>query len=200
MIILKNVSSKLIKDYEDKSLEYVDGLNYGKVLLLSNPASYSTVVYRSIEHRTIKDFKNYFTPNDEGIVRIWARNVGEDKLTKIITAVDMYTEQVERQARLTDDREINLFEYQGKEKREIVEDKYAYIIAYLLCTGKKELIWGSLSEPQKKHYLSSITATSEWGKEIRQNIIDCISNYTTLPELEKLEKENYKVLNKFIKK
>ena len=200
MIILKNVSYKLVRDYEDKSLEKTDELNYGDILLLSNPAGYPTVRYSSLKSMTMKEIKQQLTPNDKGDIRLWVRNVGNDKLGKITSAVDMYTEQVEKQSKLTDDRDINLFEYQSKEKKEIVEDRYAYIIAYLLCTGKEELLWGSLSEAQKRLYLSSITTTDKWKRKIREGMVKYISNYTTLPELERLEKEDYKVLNKFIKR
>ena len=200
MIILKNVSYKLVRDYEDKSLEKTDELNYGDILLLSNPAGYPTVRYSSLKSMTMKEIKQQLTPNDKGDIRLWVRNVGNDKLGKITSAVDMYTEQVEKQSKLTDDRDINLFEYQSKEKKEIVEDRYAYIIAYLLCTGKEELLWGSLSKAQKRLYLSSITTTDKWKRKIREGMVKYISNYTTLPELERLEKEDYKVLNKFIKK
>ena len=90
--------------------------------------------------------------------------------------------------------------YQKQERIDLVQDRYAYIIAYLLCTAKESLLWSDLTENIKELYLSSINGKKLSDSRIKKQVIDYISNYTTLEELENLEKENYKVLNKFIKR
>lgn len=201
MILLKNVSSSLVKDYENKSLSKMDELNFGNILLLSNPTNFESVKYRSINYTSLAKVKKYLMPREGGIVKWpWCTKIGNSDVPKIVTAVDLYTDQIEKQSKLTNNRRINLFEYQNKEKQEIVMDKYADIIDYLLCTTKEELLWSKLTDAQRKVYLSSIKINHQVERKTREKMIEYISNYTTLEELENLEKENYKVLNKFIKR
>ena len=117
---------------------------------------------------------------------------------RILTALDMYSEQVARQAKLTDLRDINLFTYQQKEKEEIVKELYDKMMKYLLGTVS-EFVWGELSDMQKQLYLLSIANKTKKGQRIRRTMISIISNYTTLPELEGAS-EDFKVLKRFIKR
>ena len=112
----------------------------------------------------------------------------------------MYDEQVLRQAELTPKRNCNLFLKDKKNKNEIVEDSYSDIIMYLIYNTKERTIWGKLTDPQKKLYISSAINSKKRDKIIRNRMIDIISNYTTLPELEKVTDGNQKVLKRFIEK
>ena len=190
------------KQYEDKSLEYNDSLNGGNILLLSAPTTEYTVSFTTLRGLSIATIKECLSLTDrEGrnflISRI--RKIGPSSIPGIISALDMYTDQVVRQSELTDSRCENLFTYQQDEKREIVEDKYAEIIAYLIH-DTKEFVWGGLSDNQKKLYLSSVVNKRQLEGIVRDRMIDNVANYTTLPELEKLTKGDYKVLKRFIKK
>ena len=125
------------------------------------------------------------------------RNIGPDSITKIISALKMYDEQILRQANLTEKRDYNLF---LKAKNEIVEDLYSDIIMYLIYNTEERTIWGELTESQKKLYISSVINNKKRDTIIKDRMIDIISNYTTLPELEKVADGNRKVLKRFIEK
>ena len=128
------------------------------------------------------------------------RNIGPDSITKIISALKMYDEQILRQADLTEKRNYNLFLKDKKAKNEIVEDLYSDIIMYLIYNTEERTIWGELTESQKKLYISSVINSKKRDAIIKDRMIDIISNYTTLPELEKVADGNRKVLKRFIEK
>ena len=128
------------------------------------------------------------------------RNIGPDSITKIISALKMYDEQILRQANLTEKKNYNLFLKDKKAKNEIVEDLYSDIIMYLIYNTEERTIWGELTEPQKKLYISSVINNKKRDVIIKNRMIDIISNYTTLPELEKVADGNRKVLKRFIEK
>ena len=189
------------KRYEDSSLYRTDSLNYGNILLLpDDPDKIKSqmsicikpinILKKELSQCTI-DGKNYFNT--------YTRKIGAPSIPKIVDSIDMYTDQVLRQSQLTNQRDINLFTYQQDQKREIVTDKYAEIIAYFL-QNTKEFIWSKLKETQKKDYLSSIINKKYSDKVLKKKMIKRITNYTTLKELENMEKEDYKVLQRFIKK
>ena len=128
------------------------------------------------------------------------RSIGPDSITKIISALKMYDEQILRQANLTEKRNYNLFLKDKKAKNEIVEDLYSDIIMYLIYNTEERTICGELTEPQKKLYISSVINSKKRDVIIKDRMIDIISNYTTLPELEKVADGNRKVLKRFIEK
>lgn len=200
MIKLENVSSSIFKKYQDERLSYVDDLNKGSILLLQNPTNYSTARLSSVKYETIADLKRNLAPNEDGNIEVWCRKFGNYYGLKLIDAINMYTEQVEKQAQLTQNREINLFEYQKEQKVEFIYKRYKDVIAYLLYAAKEELVWGKLSDAQRKLYLSSIINDKQTDNMIKGRVVDYISNYTTLPELDRLYRGDYKVLNKFIRK
>ena len=198
----KEPSTFQFKQYDDSSLQYTDSLNNGDILLLTKPTTESTVSRSGIRYRTIEQIKDYLsltTSNGENCLVSRVRKIGPEAVSGVLTAVDMYSDQVVRQSQLTDSRDINLFTYQQDEKIEIVDDLYAKIIAYLIY-DTKEFVWGELSDAQKKLYLSSIVNNRQMDQIIRDRMISNVSNYTTLPELENVAKGDYKVLQRFIKR
>lgn len=190
------------KQYEDKSLEYNDSLNGGNILLLSAPTTEQRIVFSTLDGLSVATIKKYLSLTDRNgrnYLVSKVRTVSSNNVSRIINAINIYTDQVVRQSELTDSRCENLFTYQQDEKREIVEVKYAEIIAYLIH-DTKEFIWGGLSDNQKKLYLSSVVNKRQLEGIVRDRMIDNVANYTTLPELEKVAKGDYKVLKRFIKK
>ena len=188
--------------YEDSSLEYTDSLNKGDVLLLANPTSYINAKYRALDNLTMAKIKDYLRltyENGENYLYRSCRNIGEGSIPNILDAIKLYDEQVSRQAELTDSRDINVFTYQKQEKDALTKENYIDIIDYLLDTAE-ELVWGCLSDNQRKLYLSTIDNRRESDKKLKKRIINNISNYTTLEELEKVNRGHYKVLNRFIRK
>ena len=124
--------------------------------------------------------------------------IGANIAPTVINALDMFTDQVERQAQLCDLRVDNIFTYQQEEKLNLVDQLYEHIVARLIYKTK-ELAWGELSDAQKRMYISSIVNNQQRDKIIREKIQMYIANYTTLPELENVAKGNYEVLHRFIK-
>ena len=189
-------------EYENNGIELVDKLNRGDVLLLDNPTLELQTKFRGLRTYSIDEIKHNLKLTDQFgrnvIGRI--RNIGPDSITKIISALKMYDEQILRQANLTEKRNYNLFLKDKKAKNEIVEDLYSDIIMYLIYNTEERTIWGELTEPQKKLYISSVINSKKRDTIIKDRMIDIISNYTTLPELEKVADGNRKVLKRFIEK
>lgn len=189
-------------EYEDNGIESVDKLNKGDVLLLDNPTLELQTKFKGLRTYSIDEIKHNLKLTDQFgrnvIGRI--RNIGPDSITKIISALKMYDEQILRQANLTEKRNYNLFLKDKKAKNEIVEDLYSDIIMYLIYNTEERTIWGELTESQKKLYISSVINNKKRDTIIKDRMIDIISNYTTLPELEKVADGNRKVLKRFIEK
>lgn len=205
-LIVDKSSIKGIKpetyEYENNGIESVDKLNRGDVLLLDNPTIELQTKFKGLRTYSIDEIKHNLKLTDQFgrnvIGRI--RNIGPDSITKIISALKMYDEQILRQANLTEKRNYNLFLKDKKAKNEIVEDLYSDIIMYLIYNTEERTIWGELTESQKKLYISSVINNKKRDTIIKDRMIDIISNYTTLPELEKVVDGNRKVLKRFIEK
>lgn len=198
---IKGIEPETYK-YENNGIELVDKLNKGDVLLLDNPTLELQTKFRGLRTYSIDEIKHNLKLTDQFgrnvIGRI--RNIGPDSITKIISALKMYDEQILRQADLTEKRNYNLFLKDKKAKNEIVEDLYSDIIMYLIYNTEERTIWGELTEPQKKLYISSVINSKKRDVIIKDRMIDIVSNYTTLPELEKVSDGNRKVLKRFIEK
>lgn len=190
------------REYEDRTLYYTDSQNSASVLLLGNPTYDGQTQYRGLNIYNIEQLKrNLMLTKKTGVNSIMfnVRNIGKDSIKNILDAIEMYTTQVERQAKLTKYRDINVFKYNSLEKKEIVNDKYKEIIEYLL-ENSNELIWGKLTDRQRNFYESSILNNKKIDKLIKERMIENISNYTTLDELNDIFSNDYKVLKRFIKK
>lgn len=74
------------------------------------------------------------------------------------------------------------------------------LLCILIYNTEERTIWGELTESQKKLYISSVINNKKRDTIIKDRMIDIISNYTTLPELEKVADGNRKVLKRFIEK
>ena len=191
-----------VYEYQNNGIELVDELNKASVLLLDNPTLELQTKFKGLRTYSIDEIKHNLKLTDQFgrnvIGRI--RNIGPDSITKIISALKMYDEQILRQANLTEKRNYNLFLKDKKAKNEIVEDLYSDIIMYLIYNTEERTIWGELTESQKKLYISSVINNKKRDTIIKDRMIDIISNYTTLPELEKVADGNRKVLKRFIEK
>ena len=191
-----------IKEYEDNILNYNDKINYGNILLLKSPTSLYSVKYFNLMYTQISKIINdvsLCTQNGENYLVKFTHKLGYSSIPVIVDALNMYKDQIVRQSKLTSDRHNNLFKLDMDEKVEIVDLKYSQIINYLM-NNTEELIWCKLTDSLKKKYESSIINDTKMDNLIKSFIIKSVANYTTLPELEDLSKDNYKVLNRFIKK
>lgn len=189
------------KDYSHESLLYTDKLNTGKELLLHNPTIQYQTQFSALEEFNISEIKRYLThttSTGKNYLLMCARNIVEERVLQILSAIEMYEDQIERQALLTQERNINLFTYNYVEKRKIVEDNLGSIVEYLIANTRKKLVWGNFTDVQKKLLMSSLVNKKSIDLTIKERLIDIISNYTTLPELEELFNNNQKVLKRFI--
>lgn len=190
------------REFEDEKLKYVDGLNKGSILLLSNPTKEFSTTYCHLNELSLEQIKRYLSLTNtkgENYLISKCRKVGEGRIPRILESIDMYTDQVERQAKLTEDRDINLFTYQQGDKKEIVYDNYQNLIEYLLGNAQ-ELIWGNLSDCQRSLLESSAVRNNKKDRTIKEHVADSIVNYMTLPELEDVSKGEYESVKRFIKK
>ena len=190
------------KGYSNINLNKQDEMNNGDILLLHSPTGHR-VKFAHINHKpislikeelshTIADGRNAFIHRN--------RYMGASLIPKLISAIEMYEEQIERQSKLTTDLSIDLFKLDRYDKKAIVDDVYKDIMMYLIDNAEFGLVWDKLSDNQKNIYISSIYNAGVNDIQTRNKVIDYISNYTTLPELEEVSKGDCKVLKRFIKR
>lgn len=193
------------RGYADEDLLQQDLMNYGNILLLDNPPYFKTR-HISLQDKSIAQIKTdlaHTATNGKNYViaaNYRYRNIGPNSLPGVVLSIEMYEEQIERQANLTSERGINLFELHKDIKMQITEEMYNEIIMYLLYNASERLAWGCLSDAQKKLYLSSAINKTQIDVRTRQKIKEYIANYTTLPELERVADHDLKVLRRFIVK
>jgi len=190
------------KGYSTEDLSQQDLVNGGGILLLNNPTDFK-VKYRTLETKPIAEIKTdlaHTLPNGQNIVSASYRNIGDDSINELVSSIEMYEEQIERQSCLTSDRDINLFELHKDKKLDLTEEMYNEIVMYLVCNTNERLVWSALSDAQKKLYLSSAINKKQEDVKTRQRIKEYIANYTTLPELERVANHDLKVLKRFIVK
>ena len=188
------------REYEDYSLFHTDEFNNGKILLLNNPTREHPLKYRELDNLTMEEIKRLLTlttAKGDNYLLSLLKNVGSQSASKLLEAVNMYSDQVERQAELAKNRR-NYFVFQQGKKRLIVEDQYRYIIEYLMA-NTNEFVWGDLSDNQRAKFEASIKDKNPIDSKIRSSMIDIVANYTTVPELEGVCKGDYKPLHRLIK-
>ena len=191
-----------IDEYTDKELEYNDSLNKGNILIFDNPTNnFTSRTFEDVKKMSIKDIKYDLTHsmiNGYNYLRFICNRIGPDKLLIIQRALNYYTKQIENQAKLTSDRNINLFNYQKEERFKIVNDMIDEIITYLVNNTKEELVWGYINEPRRNAYLLALSDNKKVSKQIIQMVSDYISNYITIEEAYDLKNNKEKILKRFI--
>lgn len=191
----------MTKGYENKELNKQDELNNGDILLLHSPTGHR-VKFAHINHKPIsliKEELSHTIPDGRNAFIHFNRYMGTSIMPKLISAIEMYEKQIERQSSLTIDKSADLFKLDIYDKKAIVDDVYKDIVMYLIDNANFGLVWDTLSDNQKNIYISSIYNAGVNDIQTRNKVISYISNYTTLPELEEVSKGNCKVLKRFIK-
>lgn len=191
------------KGYNIENLKQQDLINYGNILLLDSPIDFKTR-HCSLRDKSIAQIKTdlaHTTSSGKNYViaaNCDYRNIGINSIPKIISSIEMYEQQIERQASLTSERDVNLFELHRDTKMDITEEMYNEIIMYLVYNTEERLVWGKLTNEQKMLYLSSTIYKKQQDELTRQRIKEYIANYTTLLELEKVADHDLEVLHRFI--
>ena len=194
------------KGYSDEKLKKQDVFNKGSILLLNSPLTIQSAKYECLETKTIKTIKSDLShtfPNGSNYLSAGNpeyMSIGSHDISRIVSSIEMYEEQIERQAQLTKERNINLFELHKLEKLALIEELYNEIIMYLLDHTKERLVWGELTALEKKAYLSSAINEKQEDIIIKEIIKAYIANYTTIKELEDVLNYKLKVLKRFIVK
>lgn len=190
------------KGYNDSSLAYNDKRNKGEVLLFKNPTCSRSIEEMTISNLTIANIKSdlrSILPDGTNYVLAKYRRFGVDTISRLLESIELYEEQVERQAQLTDSRKCNIFKLDYANKKKIVLAYYRDIVETLLKAENKGLIWGELSDNQRRLYLESLMSDSMSARTTKSNLVDVVANYTTIDELESFKKGNEKVLSRFIR-
>lgn len=191
-----------IEEYKDAGLARTDSFNIGESLLIYSPTSERCCRITKLNKMKIEDIKRMITTctsaGDNYLIYA-LKNIGRSTAPRIVNAVNLYTEQVERQALLTAARGGNVFTFQQGKKKKIVRELYPDIIVYLM-EHTSEFVWGELSDFQRAQFISSITNNKKMDQIIRSRMIQIISDYTTLPELEEMGNGDYQGLKMLIKK
>ena len=192
------------KGYNTEDLSQQDLINNGNILLLDAPTAsktrHSLLKDKSIAQiktdlaHTFANGKNYVISNH------CYTKIGHNSIPKIISSIEMYEQQIERQSHLTSERDINLFELHKDRKMDITEEMYNEIIMYLVYNTQERLVWSILTDAQKKLYLSSGINKKQQDLITREKIKEYIANYTTVLELERVANHDLKVLKRFIVK
>ena len=185
-----------------ETLQLTDIENNGDILLYCCPTIRGGARInrlKSISINEIKYLASHLTEYHFNNALSMKRNFGIDTVKRVVELVKYYEEQVLRQAQETEERSINLFLLNKDAKDEIVESQYKEIIEYLLDNAE-QCIWGNLPSSKKIQMLRTIKAVrGDSILEDRRRLINAISNYTTLGELEQGVVKK-RTLNRFIVK
>ena len=186
-------------EYSDNRLYATDRMNKGEVLPLYSVTNVNPVNYYGVKDKTIKAIKeqlSHTTISGENYFQFKNGVLGDVKTQKMINAIKMYEEQVERQSLTALNKKQNLFLLNQEKKMSIVSENISIIVLYLLKNAKKELIWGRLSDQMKRELVSCTINDTLKDRKIRNNLITYISNFVTLTEL---KSGNEEILKRFIK-
>lgn len=200
------------KDYENstvfpKTLKYTDKHNSCDVLLCKSPAIMYSGKFGALKDITISEAKDLLVKvvghskasigNNAFVEKF--RRFGIQEAEIVRDAINFYEEQVLRQAKETKKRNINLFTLNKEEKEFIVSEQIKNIVKYIVDNADI-CVWGELTPAQKNRLMQAITSYSGYENQvIRQRMIEIISNYTTLTELQN-DVVKQKTLDRFILK
>lgn len=177
---------------DQKTLKVTDRKNSCGVLLYKSPAIVSRGKSGALDHIQISEAKSLLgkvTGHSKGCTGnnafVEAMNrFGELDSSKIRDAINFYEKQVLRQAEETKKRGVNLFIVNQREKQFIVREEIKSIVKYLVDNADV-CVWGELSSAQKTRLMSAVTRYSGYENQLlRERMIQIITNYTTLSELQ----------------
>jgi hypothetical protein len=177
---------------DQKTLKVTDRKNSCGVLLYKSPAIVSRGKSGALDHIQISEAKSLLgkvtghskscTGNNAFVEAM--NRFGELDSSKIRDAINFYEKQVLRQAEETKKRGVNLFIVNQREKQFIVREEIKSIVKYLVDNADV-CVWGELSSAQKTRLMSAVTRYSGYENQLlRERMIQIITNYTTLSELQ----------------
>lgn len=172
--------------YEDYGLHYNDKLVFGSSLILESPTSTNRYLSEVLKDVTIEKIKFGMTHVDFYLKNCFEhmRYMHGRNAVKVLKGLEMYNQQIERQAQETSRRDINLFDYMLEERKARVNKEITEIIVWLIQNTSEKFVWGELTETQKKKYISAITRDFLPDLFLKNNLIDIIARYVTMSEVE----------------
>lgn len=188
-----------IYNYSYKKDE-VDKTITGEVLLYANPLEYSPKRKKISQYSIyeLRQFLSHCEPNGKNLLSRFALGFGPYESKRLVNAINFYNLQLERQSMESDYGldDSKLF-YANKDlKEQYLQDQIKEIAKYFVDTAN-ECVWGELTDNQKQKILRSVLSKSEGAQETKQRLIDIISNYTTVREIE-LGLVKTKTIDRFI--
>lgn len=202
-----NEKGKPIRIYSSQIHENIrliknDLVNNCSTLILNNPISET----RSCEYLDLKKQSVDYVKHAISHVDLSGKNslcnmswIGDKDLDKIYSAIRLYDEQVLRQYQENiDSDEENIFLVNQMEKRNLVLEQYEEIVEYLLeNSNKHSFVWGEFTPRKQVLMENTLVSKSEVASMIKDNLVNIITNYTTLSEL-KSDLVKSKTLDRFI--
>ena len=174
-------------DVDDKSIRKTEKKTKSSVLAYRNPAICCAGKKGCISNLSIHELKHLLSHVS---IRTYQNEFlsiyrySENEAEKIITALNFFEEQIQRQALATGKTDTNLFIVDGDEKRAIVEEDIRDIVEYF-TDSSDTYIWGELTLAQKRLLAESVHGKNTNKHQIvRNNMINLITNYTTLSEIQ----------------
>jgi len=178
-----------IKEYSDVKLESVDRTTWGSELLLANPLS-GQVKFNNALVLRISQIKQYLqTENGHNMnmMEFVLSKSDRNNIQDLVSYVNLFTEQVEKQYELYKDSDIELSNYfvHGLAlKEEIIREHYNELVEFLLALNTDELIWGKFTERERTRLYDSLFAHNGLDTIYKTNVISTVAKYTTIDELD----------------
>lgn len=170
-------------------------------LILTNLTSYQGNIkaFQDIKNENITFLRyllSHTTLNGENALKLLYR-IGNREIKKALNALNLYEEQVLRQAKETDG---NLFYLDKNKKREIVYEQFEDYIEYFLShSDEYNFIWGNITKTTVALLNGCLTSRGyiAVSEKIKEKLINIFTNYITLEELENGVIENH-TLDRFM--
>lgn len=171
---------------DDITLQKTDKLNGGDALLIVSPIGRRGAIGGQLQQMSIEMVKYLLSHLDSDTLNnalTIKRSFGIETVKKVVEKIQLYNEQVLRQASDVRENGINLFFANKSMKDKIVCEQLKDIVEYILDNAS-ECVWGKLSDTQKLKMMSAVLPKrGECINMDKKCLIDVISNYTTLSEL-----------------
>jgi len=172
---------------DKNTLQITDDENTGVSLLYCSPMQRCGGKITRLNRLSVSEIKHMIGHVDNVYLKnmfLSMRGIGMETVRKLADSVKFYNKQLLRQSMETEERGINLFTFNKRLKDEIVESEIKEIVEYLVDNAK-ECVWGELSDTQKKHMvMASLSYKGCYVQKDKKALIDMVSDYTTLSELE----------------
>lgn len=145
--------------------------------------------------KKLRYFLGHTTPDGNMSLKLFDK-IGNKALQKVIKGLCYYEDQIIRQNLEKHEVGTNLFTLNQKEKQNIVEKELNEFVEYLLSFSY-DFIWGKRNETVNKLLEDCLIRRSKNAIKNKQRLVEILTNYMTLRELENNPIENH-TLDRFM--